>query len=84
MQLWRELSRVVRLHEEPDVLELPIDQPVQGVDLGERLSCCLRPEGGEIVSLLVYQLIESSGDSRSESESHNLLESNSNRFSRRC
>lgn len=58
VQLGRELCGVVRLHEEADVFELPIDQPVQCIDLGERLSGCFRPEGGEVVTLFGHQLVE--------------------------
>ena len=47
VQLGRKLGRVVRLHEQPDVLELPIDQSVQGIDLGERfLVASARREAG--------------------------------------
>ena len=45
VQLWRKLGRVVRLHEQTYVLELPIDQLIEGIDLRERVSGRLRPRG---------------------------------------
>ena len=58
MQLGCELGRVVRLHEQAYVLELPIDQLIEGIDLGERVSGRLRPEGGDVVALFGHQLVE--------------------------